>query len=242
MAGPWPDACEGAVSLTFDDGMGSQLRVAVPLLQRRDLRATFYLNPRGDDWSERMAPWRQVAAAGHELGNHTILHPCSRAFAWMPEERSLERLTVEDVAADIDRAEERLRVLGGPGPRSFGYPCYQDWVGVGPSRRSYVPAVAERFPAARNKGEQANDPARCDLHHLWSFPVEGCGGAHLIGLCEQAAADGRWAVLTFHGVDEGGLSVTQGALEQVCAHLARHRQRIWTAPLVEVAGAVAGGR
>ncbi len=242
MAGPWPEGYEGAVSLTFDDGMRSHLALAVPALARHGLRATFYLNPRGDDWAARMDPWRAVAGVGHELGNHTVTHPCSRAFPWMAEERALERLTLEDLAADIDLAEERLRALGGPGPRSYAYPCYQDWVGSGTGRRSYVPVVAERFPAARIRGETANEPARCDLHHLWSFPVEGCGGAEMIGLCEQAAAEGRWAILTMHGVDEGGLSVTQGALEQLCAHLARHRRRIHCAPLVEVAAAVAGWR
>ncbi|MDT7892902.1 MAG: polysaccharide deacetylase family protein, partial [Armatimonadota bacterium] len=44
---PFPKGCRAAVSLTFDDGLKSQLEVAVPLLNDRGLRATFYLNPRG---------------------------------------------------------------------------------------------------------------------------------------------------------------------------------------------------
>jgi peptidoglycan/xylan/chitin deacetylase (PgdA/CDA1 family) len=240
--GPWPGAAEGAISLTFDDGMGSQLRVAVPLLERHGLRGTFYLNPRGDDWAVRLEPWRRVAQAGHELGNHTVAHPCSRGFDFVPPGRALEDLTLEAIAADIDLAEERLQALAGAQPRSFAYPCYQDWVGEGAGRRSYVPVVAARYPAARARGERANDPRRCDLHYLWSFPAERLSGAELVGLCEQAAADGRWAVLTFHGVHEGGLSVAEPDLAQLCAHLARHRQRLWTAPLVEVAGAVAAWR
>lgn len=77
---PFPKGCRAAVSLTFDDGLKSQLEVAVPLLNDRGLRATFYLNPRGttpesDDWRERWAAWKKVAEQGHELGNHSLTHP-----------------------------------------------------------------------------------------------------------------------------------------------------------------------
>ena len=72
---PWPDDCLGAVSLTFDDGRASQLQRAIPILAEFDLRATFYLNPKGDDWLTALAPWREIARTGHEIGNHTIGHP-----------------------------------------------------------------------------------------------------------------------------------------------------------------------
>ena len=45
---PWPAGCEGAVSLTFDDGLRSQLETAIPILDPDGLQATFYLNPRGE--------------------------------------------------------------------------------------------------------------------------------------------------------------------------------------------------
>src|SRR6266516_2205251 len=60
--GPWPRECHGAISLTFDDGMRSQLETAIPLLDEHGLQATFYLNPPrdGDEaaWREKLAPWR----------------------------------------------------------------------------------------------------------------------------------------------------------------------------------------
>ncbi len=39
----WPGSYRAAVSLSFDDGLRSQLEVAVPILDRAGLRATFYL-------------------------------------------------------------------------------------------------------------------------------------------------------------------------------------------------------
>src|ERR671931_2018435 len=69
--GPWPGECRGAVSLTFDDGMRSQLETAIPLLDEHGLQATFYLNPPRDgdedDWRARAAPLR--AAPGRGEGN-----------------------------------------------------------------------------------------------------------------------------------------------------------------------------
>src|SRR5689334_447086 len=73
----WPGGASGAVSLTFDDGLDSHRAVVAPLLERYDMRGTFYICPRGSDaeWGERSRQWQPVLDAGHEIGNHTIAHP-----------------------------------------------------------------------------------------------------------------------------------------------------------------------
>ncbi len=246
-ASPWPGQCRGAVSLTFDDGLASQLERAIPLLNEYGLQATFYLNPPkdGDEsaWQDRLAPWRKAARQGHEIGNHSLGHTCSRNFAFMNARRGLEDMTLQDIEADVLAAEHRLRI-GVPEQtvRSFCYPCYQDYVGAGEARQSYVPVIARHFVAARSKGETANDPALCDLHSLWSWPVERMSGAELVGLAERASAEGRWSVLTFHGVHEGHLSVAEGDLRELCSFLQRHNEQIWTAPVATVAQRVAAWR
>jgi hypothetical protein len=58
------------------------------------------------------------------------------------------------------------------------------------------------FVAGRARGEFANDPRVCDLHCLSSWGVERQTGAFLIGLAELTLAQGRWAILTFHGIAE----------------------------------------
>lgn len=233
---PWPDGCRGAVSLTFDDGMTSQLKIAVPMLNDHGLQGTFYVNPRGDDWQERLAPWRDAARAGHEIGNHTMAHPCTRAFRDTAEPSGLEALSLEELEVDVVEAERRLRVAIPEQPeRSFCYPCYQDFVGEGTERRSYVPVIARHFIAARAKGEVANHPASCTLHHLSSWPAERFWGPTLVGLAERAASQGRWTILTFHGINQGHLTVSEVDFKELCEHLHRHRERIWTAPVVVVA-------
>src|SRR5438067_2422069 len=86
----WPDNCRGAISLTFDDGSETQLRRAFPILTERGLLGTFYLVPRGDDYAQRLAPWGAVHEAGHEIGNHSLGHTCTRNYREERGARGLE--------------------------------------------------------------------------------------------------------------------------------------------------------
>jgi len=232
----WPEPYEGALSLTFDDGLPSQLHTALPLLAEHGLAATFYLNPRGDDFAEALAPWQPEAAAGHEIGNHSLTHTCSRGFADSPDAPGLEGLTLGELEADVLEAEARLRaVFPQQTERSFCYPCYECHVGEGAARQSYVPVIARHFVAARGQGEIANHPLTCDLHYLWSWPVQRRTGAELVGLATQCQTQGRWGIMAFHGVDEGHLTVGRGDFAELCAFLGRAGQRLWVAPVATVA-------
>ena len=85
VAGPhqityWADNKAGAVSLTFDDGVISQYTLAVPALNARGFKGTFFvITSRIDSntvhnfatWDE----WRNAANQGHEIGSHTKTHP-----------------------------------------------------------------------------------------------------------------------------------------------------------------------
>ncbi len=238
---PWPNGCSGAVSLTFDDGRPSQLARAVPLLNEMGLLATFYVNPKGDDWLADLAPWRDVAAAGHEVGNHTVNHPFGKALQDDPTIMCLERMTLADIEAEIVAATRRLRE-GIPAQQecTYCYPCYLDHVGEGATRQSYVPVVARHFIAGRGRGEFGhNHPATCDLAYLYSWNAEFLTGAMLVGMAEQAAALGRWVIFTMHGINDGNLPISEMALRELCAFLTRHRDTIWVAPVVTVAKRIA---
>jgi len=235
---PWPNGYLGALSLTFDDGISSQLQKAIPILNDLDLKATFFVCPKDNNWQEDLAPWVKVFKAGHEIGNHTVSHICSRALSPNRVERCLENMTLADIEADILEASRRICVLI-PEQKvfTFCYPCYNNFVGHGLSRQSYVPIVAKHFPAGRGVGEFpfGNYPATCDLHYLWSWPVEGRSGIELVGLAERTAVHSQWGIMTFHGIDDGGaLSISSAAFRELCDFLNRNRDRIWVAPMVTV--------
>lgn len=236
---PWLDGYSGALSLTFDDGRLNQIEKAVPILNDLGFKATFYLCPKGDNWQEVLSPWVDVYRAGHEIGNHTISHVCTRALYPKREGRCLEDMTLEEIEADILEASRRIKEMFPEQEEfSFCYPCYNNHVGSGRRRQSYVPIVAKHFLAARGIGEFpfGNYPATCDLHYLWSWPIQMMSGIELVGLAERTAALSQWGIMTFHGIDDGGnLSISMSAFRELCDFLDRHRDRIWVAPVITVA-------
>lgn len=240
---PWPDGARGAVSLTFDDGLPSQLSRAIPIMDARGLKATFYLCA-AESALHAFEPWKDVARRGHEIGNHTAHHPCPENVLEDPHPGVfvLEDMSVEDYETELLEAARGIAILApGQEATSFAYPCYEPFVGRGAGRASVVPVVARHCIAGRGRGEIpfANDPLRADLAHLWSWPCERRLGAELIGLVEHAVSRDRWAILTFHGVHEGHLSVAANDFEALCDHLTAQKGRIWTGPVAEIAGHLA---
>lgn len=232
---------QGAVSLTFDDGVESQLTKAIPLMDKRGLKGTFYLTPRGHDWNERLAPWKKVADNGHEIGNHTLSHICSDNFGG--NSNGLETRSLDEMEADILAAQERLvQIAPHQKEWTFSYPCYCNFVGRGMSRRSYVPLIARHFLAGRASGEYgfANHSLAVDLACFWALPVERMSGFEMIGLVEELAGhQGRWVVLVFHELDGSRLTVGTHEFQMLLDYLLRQHDRIWTAPVIDVARKIA---
>lgn len=63
---------ECVVALTFDDGPTQNTSEILSLLDRYNAKATFFLI--GSDLEQHMEEGRSIAAAGHQIGNHTYSH------------------------------------------------------------------------------------------------------------------------------------------------------------------------
>ena len=232
-----------AVSLTFDDGMDSHLDVVVPALDARGMAGTFYVKT---DDADRLRRFREPQRRGHEIGNHTVHHWCSRAHRAEADARGLEDVTLDDMAAEIEESDHRLRAVF-PDVESFSfcYPCYDTFVGHGPTRRSYVPLVAGRFCAARGGGEIStpyNSPVHADLWCLRSVRCEFKSAEQMIAAVERGRELEMWTILTFHGVGEGHLPVTSEDFGALLDHLACRSDELWVAPLIQVAQSIASAR
>jgi peptidoglycan/xylan/chitin deacetylase (PgdA/CDA1 family) len=65
-----------AVVLTYDDAIDVDLDNVLPALDSLKLKGTFYLIGSSDVVNKRVNEWRLAAKHGHELGNHSMFHPC----------------------------------------------------------------------------------------------------------------------------------------------------------------------
>ena len=96
--GVWQDQKKCAVCLTYDDGIDIDLDNVIPVLDSLGLKATFYVPGNSTSLNKRMDEWRAVAKEGHELGNHTLFHPCfgkSMNRAWVTADNDLDNYTMQ---------------------------------------------------------------------------------------------------------------------------------------------------
>jgi peptidoglycan/xylan/chitin deacetylase (PgdA/CDA1 family) len=167
----WPEGRQAAVSLSFDDARLSQVDLGLGVLDACGVKATFYVSI--GNLRQRLDGWRAAAAAGHEIGNHTLTHPCSGNFPFA-RGKALEDYTLDGMEAELLGANDEIRRLLGVVPRTFAYPCGQTYVGRGPGVQSYVPLVARHFLVGRAAfNETHNDPGFCDLAQAFSLDGDG---------------------------------------------------------------------
>lgn len=223
---PWPEGKRAAISLTFDDARLSQVDVGLPLLDKLGVKATFYVNP--DGVKDRIDGWRQAVKNGHEIGNHTVNHPCTGNYDFA-KDHALENMTLADIRKEIVDADRILGDLLGIKPESFAYPCCQMFVGRGRSLKTYVPMVAERFLTARMGGDDAgNDPSFCDLSQLMAGGSDDVTFEKLKPMIDQTIAEGRWLILCGHEVGDAGFQITStAALEAICRYAKDPGNGLW---------------
>jgi peptidoglycan/xylan/chitin deacetylase (PgdA/CDA1 family) len=224
----WPKGERAAVSLAYDDALNSQLDQAIPALNQAGLRGSFYLTLSSDVVSQRMGEWRAAAAAGHELGNHTLFHQCSRSGpdrAWVSADNDLDKISAGQLAAQIRVGNTLLQAIDGKTERSFTAPC-GDLLAGG---QNYLPLIKADFVAIKAFfGGVVPDMATLDPHAVGVAVPVGVSGAQLIAQVKQAAAAGTMINFTFHGIGGDHLSVSAQAHAELLSYLAAHRELYWT--------------
>ncbi|MFW6060358.1 MAG: polysaccharide deacetylase family protein [Phycisphaeraceae bacterium] len=224
----WPEGKRCGISLSFDDGRASAVDVGVPLFDRFGVKATFYVMPHSVE--QRHAAWQAAADAGHEMGCHTLTHPCSGNIAFVRRRgNALEEYTLEQMEQELLGANDAIEQLLGTRPRTFAYPCYHTFVGKGEQRQSYVPLVARHFVAGRiGLNEFAADPSACDLAALPSLSSDHASWEFLKSAIDRAREDRSWLVFAGHDVSEPAPhGVGQRELEQLCAYCTDPANEVW---------------
>ncbi|HRK31225.1 MAG TPA: polysaccharide deacetylase family protein [Tepidisphaeraceae bacterium] len=235
----FPNGAKAAVSMTYDDGLDAHLDRAIPDLEAANLRGTFYVPtrtpPPANCWSTRVGEWRSAAERGHEVGNHSQYHPCSAA--WAKPNFKLEAYSLARMEQELAAANTELRAgTGIDTPRSYAYPCSQDF--VGPDRQSFKPIADRLFPASRTGSRRRIiDPMDLDFAAVpsWKMDVE-TDIDQALSFVDDTIEAGGWAVFMFHGVGGGHtINVSHEFHRQVCKHIAMHNDEIWCSTFVQVA-------
>jgi peptidoglycan-N-acetylglucosamine deacetylase len=230
----WPEGKRVALSLSFDDARASQVEGGTALLDRYNVKATFYVVPSSVE--RKLDGWKKAVASGHEIANHSLNHPCSGNFAWA-RSKALEEYTLEKMRQELLEGNRRIKELLGVTAESFAYPCGQTFVGRGVDTRSYVPIAASLFVTARGWLDEApNDPAYVDFAQLTGMESDGKDFEQILPIIENAKKTGLWVVLAGHEMGKDGAQTTRLAmLEKLAQYANDPANGVWIAPVGTVA-------
>jgi sialate O-acetylesterase len=223
-----------AVVLTYDDALNVHLDQVIPALDSMNFKATFYLTGYFPGFSQRMDDWRKAAINGHELGNHTLFHPCTGNTAgreWVSAERDLSKYTIQRIEEEIRMNNILLQSIDGKTNRTFAYPCGDMAVGGD----SYVEKIKDDFSAARGTRAGILQMKTIDLYNIDAYGMHGQTGDQMIELVNKALNENGLVVFLFHGVGgEHNLNVSLQAHRELLHYLKKNEGDIWVAPLIDV--------
>ncbi|KQO60245.1 hypothetical protein ASF23_14855 [Curtobacterium sp. Leaf261] len=226
------------VSLTFDDGDADQMAAATTL-QQNGLTGTFYIISGyvGADGYMSRSDLQTLAAAGNEIGGHTVTHPdlVDLSTAEVQRQACLSRTTLSSWGYTV---------------RSFAYPfadvnasveqavagCgYSSARGLGDTRTRFGCAgcvAAETIPPADPSRTRAPD----EVESTWTLK-------DMQDVVTNARAKGGWVQLTFHHVGDTAAdpTTTPALFSQFASWLKTYTATPANNTTVQTVGDVVGG-
>jgi peptidoglycan/xylan/chitin deacetylase (PgdA/CDA1 family) len=238
----WPKGIQGAVILSYDDALPVHFERVAPALEAAGLRGTFYITIDFDGFRNNLEAWRKVALAGHELGNHSLFHPCRKdkpgQHPWLSDDYDLTKYTPDRWIQEMRVANCALQLVDGKDKRTFGNTCCDNFIGPINNQTSLEKLIPQLFVAGRGRiTSRAIDPNSASLAALGHFSGDGKTFERLRNEIEAAVKQGKWIFYMIHGVGKGTHSsyIDADEHQKLLDYLKANRHRIWTAPAVEVA-------
>lgn len=224
-----------AVVLTYDDALNVHLDNVIPTLDSAGLKGTFYLIGESPVLQNRLKEWRLAATHGHELGNHSLRHPCdgsSPGRTWITAENDLSKYSVDRTVKEIIIANTLLQAIDGKTERTFAFPCGDTKIDT----VSFYNKLEQDFVAARGVQAGMQQVDKIDLKNIYCYAINGQSGDYLVNLVKKAMETHTLLVFLFHGVGgEHNLNVSLEAHRQLIQYLKQYENKIWIAPMVDVA-------
>jgi peptidoglycan/xylan/chitin deacetylase (PgdA/CDA1 family) len=229
----WPHHKKAIIVLTYDDALNSQLNTAIPQLDALHFKGTFFLT--GELNSLSIPQWRNAAAEGHELANHTLFHPCLSNT--MPENpaNAAERYSIYQIMREIYTMNNLLYAIDGKSGRTYAYPCTETEVGG----KSYVDSLRKStmIKYARVGGDA--DAIVTDFKKLDKLQVPAYGleentqADKLIAFVKKVQQSGGMGIFMFHGVGGDYITTSKQAHKALLDYLAKNSKEIWVATFQE---------
>jgi sialate O-acetylesterase len=219
-----------AVVLTYDDAIPQQLDNAIPVLDSLSLKATFYLTAYFA--KNRLNDWKKVASKGHELGNHTLFHPCNggKGREWVNPDYDLSHYTIHRMIDETRMTNIFLQALDGKTKRTFAFTCGDMKIGDS----SFMDAMKADFVSARAVRNEMHTIDKVDLYNIDCYVVNNHTAAEMMEWVRKAEETNTLLVILFHGVGGGNsLNVSVHEHNQFMYQLKQKEKTIWITTMLE---------
>jgi len=228
-----------AVVITYDDAIDQHLDNAIPVLDSLGIKATFYLTAYSSSMRNRLNEWRNLSQRGHELGNHTLFHPCIGALPgreWVKGDQDMSKYSLQRLENEIRMTNLFLESLDGKKPRTFAFTCGDMKVG----EVAFMNNMKSDFVAARAVRNEMHTIDKIDLYNVDCFMVNHHTADQMIDWVKKAEASHSLLVILFHGVGGGnGLDVAIPEHRKFLRYLKSKEKDIWITTMVEAAEHIA---
>jgi hypothetical protein len=199
------DGKDAAFTMQFDDSMESQARIALPIMNERELVGTFFVNPAHGRYQATKEAWEDICPRfGHELANHTMHHTGAKSH--------------EEAEYEIGECSRHIWRL---------YPTRSKLLPFARGGGTKWDISDEQIGELMRKYYLFRRPSRygiCD-----DPESEYYREADILAHAREAINEKTWVPVHFHGVGGEWISCSREAFVALCDFLVANRDRLWVA-------------
>ena len=233
LSGQW-NGKKAAIAFTYDDALDQHLDFVVPLLDSVKMKGTFYIAPVFSPLNKRVNEWGKIAFNGHELGNHTIFHPCDggKGREWVNPERDLRKYSLQRMTDEVVMANNYLKLIDGKSKRSFAFTCGDRFA----EGEEFIKKVGDEITGARAVRNTMSKIQDIDVLNMNGYMVNNQSFEEMKSWVDQALNTNSLLIFIFHGVGGGhGLDCNLETHRKIVKYVASKRKEIYVAPVNELA-------
>lgn len=215
---PWHGFSDCAVTYSYDDLCANQLPIAVPIMEKYNVRGTLNIIT---SWvkPEQWAQVKDAAQRGHEIASHTISHP------------NMAEITVEEFERQQRDSKKILEEKTGAEVITMVYPyCVTTHEDI--TAKYYIGA---RICDGRIEPHTPKEMMKISSLGVGSQSKNNSSEA-LNKWVDQGARDKGWCTFLIHGIDDdGGYSPLKSSdLEEHIKYVAGNPRKFWPATFAQV--------
>ncbi len=215
---PWHGFSRCAITYSFDDLCANQLPIAIPILDKYNVKASLNVVT---DWvkPEEWASVREAGIRGHEIASHTVSHP------------NLTEKSVEEFEREQSESKRILEEKTGLEVVTMVYPY---------CKTTHEDITAKYYIGARICDERIEPHTPKEMMKISSRgvgPMFNFNSAEAFNKwVDQGAEAGGWCTFLIHGIDgDGGYSAIKSSdLEEHVKYVSGKPKDFWPATCAQV--------